>query len=182
MVKCNIERLKTVESDFIAISDMNTSTQCEQNLSNADMLDFRSDMDNRSFYEKTAWNACKDLIYTKNEETLWQCIVGEIKTPKGVLSNSIGQSSYGCLIWDFIGENLDSLDIKEIEYEIIQVCLKYPEVNNVIGIEAYTADNTMLLVEISIDSIYGTFDGTLRIPTAHISKKDWRKYDNRILN
>ena len=64
MVKCNIERIKDVTSDFIAISDADTSTQCEQNLSNADMLDFRSEMDNRSFYEKTAWNACEDLIYT----------------------------------------------------------------------------------------------------------------------
>ena len=182
MVKCNIERIKDVTSDFIAISDADTSTQCEQNLSNADMLDFRSEMDNRSFYEKTAWNACEDLIYTINEETLWQCLVGEIKTPKGALSNSIGQSSYGCLIWDFIGEGLDSLDIKEIEYEIIQVCLKYPEINNVIGIEAYVADNNMLLINITLDTIYGNFDGTLRIPTAHISKKDWKKYDNKYLH
>lgn len=182
MVKCNRERVKEVSSDFTAISDMNVSTQCEQNLTNADMIDFRSEMDNRSFYEKTDWNACEDLIYTINEETLWQCIIGEIKTPKGALSNSVGQSSYGCLIWDFLGENLDSLDIKDIEYEVIQTCIKYPEVNNVIGIDTYIADNNMLLIDVTIDSIYGTFDGTLRIPTARISKKDWQPYDEKILH
>ena len=40
----------------------------------------------------------------------------------------------------------------------------------------------MLLIDITLDTIYGNFDGTLRIPTAHISKKDWKKYDNKYLH
>ena len=173
MVKCNRERVKDFTSDFIFESEIDSTEKCEQNLTDADMLDFRTEMDNLSFYEKTEWNMCEDLIYTLNEETLWQCIVGEIKTPKGALSNSVGQSRYGCGIWDYIGEHLDSLTISEIESDIIQTCNKYPEVNNVIDIKSYVADNTMLLIEIALDTIYGLFDGTLRIPTAYISDKRW---------
>lgn len=173
MVKCNKERIKDFTSSFLFTSEIDSKERCEQNLSNADMIDFRTEMDNLSFYEKTEWNACEDLIYTINEETLWQCIVGEIKTPRGALSNSIGQASYGCGIWDYIGEHLDSLTISEIENDIINVCNRYPEVNNVIGIESYVADNNMLLITITLDSIYGRFDGSLRIPSAHISEKNW---------
>ena len=120
MVKCNRERLKEFDSQFTVLSDFDIEDNCEQILTDADFLDFKSDMDNRSFYEKTAWNRCEDLIYIKNEEALWQTIVGEIKTPKGALSNSIGQQNYGCNIWKLKGQVLDSLTIKEIEYEIIQ--------------------------------------------------------------
>lgn len=179
MVKCHKERIKTLTSDErLFTSEMDIFNGCEQNLSNADMLDFRTEMDELSFYEKTEWNLCEDLIYTINEETLWQTIVGEIKTPLGVLSNSVGQSGYGCSIWDFIGENLDSLTISEIEHEVIRVCLKYPEVNNVIGIDTYTAERNMLLMQITLDSIYGVFDGSLRIPTSHISRKKWRPHQD----
>ena len=168
MVTCNTKRVKKNQNDII-YSEIEF-VECQQDLSNADMLDFMTDMDGLSFYERTAKNHCDDLIYVKNEEALWQTIVGEIKTPYGVLNNSIGQSTYGCLIWDYIGENLDSLDIKSIEYDVIDVCLKYPEVNNVIGIDTYaTEDVTMLLIVVTVDSIYGTFDGHLRIPTAFAS-------------
>lgn len=177
MVKCNRERVKEFDSVFIT-SDIDASNPCEQNLSNADMLDFRTRMDELSFYEKTDWNKCEDLIYVQNEEALWQTIVGEIKTPKGALRNSIGQASYGCAIWEYMGENLDSLTLSEIEHEVIQTCIKYPEVNNVIGIESYIADRNALLIEVTLDSIYGTFDGSLRIPTALVSKKRWTNTDD----
>lgn len=168
MTTCNTKRIKKVQNDII-YSEIEP-IECDQDLSNADMLDFMTDMDSLSFYEKTAKNRCDDLIYVKNEEALWQTIVGEIKTPYGVLNNSIGQSTYGCLIWNYIGQTLDSLDIKSIEYDVIDVCLKYPEVNNVINIETYaTKEVSMLLIVVTIDSIYGTFDGHLRIPTAFAS-------------
>lgn len=167
---CNVQRIKKSNKNDIIYSEIEV-IECEQDLSNADMIDFMTDMDNLSFYEKTSQNRCNDLIYVKNEEALWQTIVGEIKTPYGVLNNSIGQSTYGCLIWNYIGENIDSLDIKSIEYDIIDVCIKYPEVNNVTNIETYTTDETnILLAIVTIDSIYGTFDGHLRIPTAFMSR------------
>lgn len=181
MTICNTNRVKdeldtTIESE---IKPMN----CKQDLSNADMLDFKTDMDNLSFYEKTAWNACEDLIYVKNEECLWQTIVGEIKTPLGALSNSIGQQNYGCLIWELRGQVLDSLTIKEIENEIIQTCLKYPEVNNVIGIESYVADKDgALFISLTLDTIYGTFDGQLRIPNALRSDKKWQPADDKFFS
>lgn len=182
MTKCHKEQIKTLTSDeYIFTSEMDSFDGCEQNLSNADMLDFRTEMDNRSFYEKTEWNMCEDLIYTINEETLWQTIVGEIKTPLGALNNSVGQLGYGCDIWNYIGENLDSLMISEIEHEVIRVCLKYPEVNNVIGIETYTAEN-MLLIKLTLDSIYGVFDGSIRIPQAHISKRKWSLNSGRYMS
>ena len=174
MIKCNRERLKEFDSQFTVISDFDNDASCEQNLVNADFLDFKTDMDNRSFYEKTAWNKCEDLIYVQNEEALWQTIVGEIKTPLGALSNSIGQQRYGCSIWDLQGETLDSLTIKEMEYEIIQTCIKYPEVNNVTYIESFVDDKAgALFIDLTIDSIYGSFDSRLRIPHAYRSNKDW---------
>lgn len=206
MVQCNKERIKEFTSDFLFTSEIDSEETCEQNLTNADMIDFRTEMDNLSFYEKTEWNLCEDLIYTINEETLWQCIVGEIKTPRGALSNSVGQSGYGCDIWRNIGENLDSLTIAEIENDVINTCIKYPEVHNVIGIDSYVnsgnkggpikktyydketekyrvtyenndyvdySKNNMLLLQVTLDTIYGTFDGTLRIPTAYTSDKEW---------
>ena len=169
MIECNAKRVKKNDDNDIILSEIDI-IECEQKLDNADMLDFMTNMDDLSFYEKTAWNQCHDLIYVKNEEALWQTIVGEIKTPYGALSNSVGQNEYGCLIWNYIGSNLDSLDIKSLEYDVIDVCLKYPEVNNVINIDTYT-DMHDLLIILTIDSIYGTFDGHLRIPTAYRSKK-----------
>lgn len=240
MVKCNRERIKDFTSEFLFESEMDSTETCEQDLTNADMIDFRTEMDSLSFYEKTEWNQCEDLIYTINEETLWQCIVGEIKTPRGALSNSVGQAGYGCDIWKSIGENLDSLTIAEIENDIINTCNKYPEVNNVIGIDSYVnsgtpggpiknmyydseaekyriqydnngevtekehtiaynentgkyyspfrdtyqadhAKNNMLLIKVTLDTIYGTFDGTLRIPTAYTSQKGWVPADERFI-
>ena len=90
MVRCNKELIKTIESDIID-SEI-TPKACDDNLlSNADLMDFRTDMDDgRSFYEKTDF-VCEDLFMTANEETLWTAIVGEIKTPKGpnITSNII---------------------------------------------------------------------------------------------
>lgn len=169
-MECNTKRVKKDKDNGDIIFSEIDVIECEQNLDNADMLDFMTNMDNLSFYEKTAWNHCDDLIYVKNEEALWQTIVGEIKTPYGVLNNSIGQDKYGCLIWNYIGANLDSLDIKSLEYDVIDVCLRYPEVNNVTNIDTYT-DMHDLLIILTIDSIYGTFDGHLRIPTAYRSEK-----------
>lgn len=180
MIKCNRERLKEFDSQFTITSDFDNDASCEQNLANADFLDFKTDMDNRSFYEKTAWNKCEDLIYVQNEEALWQTIVGEIKTPLGALSNSIGQQAYGCSIWDLRGENLDSLTIKEIEYAIIRTCIRYPEVNNVTYIESFVDDHEgALFITLTLDSIYGSFDGRLRIPKAFRSNKDWKSADSK---
>ena len=173
MVVCNSKRVKRVKNDIIFFFFL--MTECEQNISNADMLDFMTDMDDLSFYEKTAWNNCEDLIYVKNEEALWQTIVGEIKTPYGVLSNSIGQAGYGCGIWDYIGEVIDSLNVQSIEYEVIQTCNKYPEVNNVIDIETLYGNDSALLIRVTLDTIYGEFDGHLRIPTAFTSKRGWKQ-------
>ena len=183
MAKCNRERIKEFTSEFAVSSDADAYIGCEQNLANADMLDFEAEMDNLSFYEKTKWNKCEDLIYVANEKALWQCIVGEVKTPRGALSNSVGQSNYGCDIWNTLGENLTSLDIKEIENEVIRVCLKYPEVHNVIGIESYFADvNKSLLIKITLDTIYGVYGGELHIPTAHISNKNWKLINEKYFN
>lgn len=177
MVTCNRERLKTFTSSEIAVSELESSN-CEQNLIDADFLDFRTEMDSLSFYEKTEWNMCEDLIYVQNEEALWQTIVGEIKTPKGALNNSIGQSNYGCEIWEYRGKVLNSLDISEIEYYIIQCCIKYAEVNNVINIETFIGeDKTSLFITLTLDSIYGTFDSHLRIPSAKRTEKEWKQSD-----
>ena len=182
MTKCNRERIKEFNSHFIATSEIDED-DCQQILSNADMLDFKTDMDSRSFYEKTAWNKCEDLIYVQNEEALWQTIVGEIKTPLGALSNSIGQQTYGCAIWELRGQVLDSLTIKEVEYEIIKTCLKYPEVNNVTHIESYMAkDGDALFIDVTLDSIYGSFDSRLRIPRAFRSDRQWELVDDVVLH
>ena len=181
MTICNTNRVKDT-LDTTINSEIEPRT-CRQDLSNADFLDFKTDMDNLSFYEKTAWNGCEDLIFVKNEEALWQTIVGEIKTPLGALSNSIGQQSYGCSIWELRGQVLDSLTIKEIENEIIKTCLKYPEVNNVINIESYVANNDRALyITLTLDTIYDTFDGTMRIPNALRSDKNWRKADDKFFS
>lgn len=179
MVKCNTKRVKKVDNDII-FSEIEM-VDCEQDISDADMLDFLTDMDNLSFYEKTGFNNCEDLIYVKNEEALWQTIVGEIKTPYGALSNSIGQARYGCRIWDYIGEVIDSLNVQSIEHEVIQTCNKYPEVNNVIDIETLYGNDASLLIQVSLDTIYGEFDGHLRIPTAITPKKRWKRNSSRTL-
>ena len=183
MVKCNKERIKEFDSQFTVISDFDILDDCGQNLNDADFLDFKTDMDNRSFYEKTAWNKCEDLIMVKNSEALWQTIVGEIKTPLGALSNSLGQQKYGCSLWNIRGEVLDSLTIKEAEHDIIQTCLKYPEVNNVIDIQSYVDDKEgALFITLTLDSIYGSFDGHVRIPKALRSDKDWVLADSKFFN
>ena len=181
MTVCNTNRVKD-ELDTTIESEIEPQN-CTQDLSNADMLDFKTDMDNLHFYEKTAWNRCDDLIYVKNEECLWQTIVGEIKTPLGALSNSIGQQNYGCSIWELKGQIIDSLTIKEIENEVIKTCLKYQEVNNVIGIETYVAEKDgALFIELTLDSIYGTFDGMLRIPNALRSDRNWKLADEKFFS
>ena len=177
MTKCNKEIIKTIESEelepLVIDSDFE-ERNCQNLIENADMIDFLVDMDQVHFYEKTSFEPCHDLWLVSNEECLWQCIVGEVKTPYRALSNSIGQFNYGCKIWDKIGDRMDDLDIKEFEADIIETCNKYPEVNNVIGIDTKVGVKTQaLLCEIVIDSIYGTFTGVTRIPRAKPSNNTW---------
>ena len=184
MTQCNREIIKTITSD---IDETNTKLDkdivtCDNILADADMIDYLTKKDQQHFLEKTNLKPCDDLWLISNEECLWQCIVGEIKTPYGDLANSIGQSTYGCKIWTLIGEPLDSLVIKEYESYIIETCLKYPEVNNVIKIETEIGDRDSLLTFLTIDSIYGVFDGITHIPMAHISNKNWKPADTTILS
>ena len=44
MVKCNRERLKEFDSQFTVLSDFDIEDNCEQILTDADFLDFKSDM------------------------------------------------------------------------------------------------------------------------------------------
>lgn len=177
MTKCNKEVIKTIESEELDLIDIDSDfeeKQCQNLNTNADMMDFLVDMDQVSFYEKTSFEPCKDLWMIDNEECLWQCIVGEIKTPYQALKNSLGQFNYGCKIWKKIGQRMDDLDIKEFEAYIIETCLKYSEVNNVIGINTKIGTQTKsLLCEITIDSIYGTFTGITRIPHAKPTNQNW---------
>lgn len=181
MPKCNRELIKTMESD-IDISQMDSEYdkplgECDNILPNADMVDFKTRKDQLHFYEKNSFEPCDDLWFISNEEALWQCIVGEIKTPYGDLRNSIGQATYGCHIWEMIGEPVDSLNIKTYESYIIETCLKYPEVNNVIDIETKIGDRNAYLTKITIDSIYGVFDGITHIPHANPTKRNWVTFD-----
>lgn len=176
MVICNRERIKQMDSEIDINSDLDPCPKqkncCQNILHNPDIIDYRTKMDQLHFYEKTDY-PCDDLWLIENEECLWQCLVGEIKTPYGVLSNSIGQATYGCRIWDLMGENIDSLMVREFESLIIETCLKYTEVNNVIDINTKIGNMDSFLVEITIDSIYGVFDGRIRIPNALPSNKKW---------
>lgn len=173
MVRCNKELIKTIKSDIID-SEI-TPKACDDNLlNNADLMDFRTDMDDgRSFYEKTDF-VCEDLFMTANEETLWSAIVGEIKTPKGALSNSVGQRNYGCEIWEYRGKNIDSLMVQEMEHYIVKTCIKYPEVKNVIKIDTKIGNKNNLMFSLKIDSIYGVFDGHIRIPQTYHTKQNWK--------
>ena len=73
-----------------------------------------------------------------------------------------------------IGRNIDPLMIIDFEYYIMETCLKYPEVNNVTHIETKIgSESGSFLCEITLDSIYGTFDGKVRIPKALPTKKVW---------
>jgi len=178
MVICNREIVKTITSDNIDIDSDFDERKCQNLNPNADMLDFRTAMDNLSFYEKTDFEPCQDLWMVSDAECLWQCIVGEVKTPYRSLSNSLGQLNYGCKIWQMIGRNLDPLEIKDFEHYIIETCLKYNEVNNVTKIDTKIARNGgALLCELTVDSIYGVFDGKIRIPRAFPSKHNWISKD-----
>lgn len=180
MVICNRERVKTIESnDLDSELDFCNDKKhkcCDNILENPDIIDMRTNMDRLSFYEKTdlGW-PCEDIFLITNEECLWQCIVGEVKTPYGALNNSIGQARYGCKIWDLLGQNLDANDVREFEIFIIETCLKYSEIRNVTNIETKIADDlSSLLCYITVDSIYGVFDGELRIPNVKPSRKKWK--------
>ena len=74
MVTCNRNIIKTIESENIddVISDFDETT-CQNLNPNADMLDFRTDMDQLHFFEKTDFEPCKDLWMISDEECLWQC-------------------------------------------------------------------------------------------------------------
>lgn len=184
MNKCNAEVIKVIESDELDEIDSEFDEITCQNINpNADMLDFRTDMDELSFMEKTDFQPCKDLWMISDEECLWQCIVGEIKTPYRSLSNSIGQMNYGCQIWKLVGKNVDPLDIKDFEYYIIQTCLKYPEVNNVTHIETRIGSKSKsFLCNITIDSIYGTFTGVTRIPRSFPTQQRWVSSKNYFIS
>ena len=184
MVICNRELIKTIESDDLdePISEFDT-VQCQNLNPNADLLDFRTEMDQRSFYERSDFNPCRDLWMISDEECLWQAIVGEIKTPYRALANSIGQLNYGCEIWSLMGQNVDHLLVKEFEHYIIQTCLKYPEVNNVTNINTKIGEESgSFLCEITIDSIYGVFNGVTRIPNAKPTRKRWIPTDTMFVS
>lgn len=177
MVVCNKELIQTIQSnedDMDEITSDFDEIKCQNLNPNADLLDFRTEMDQLSFYEKTDFEPCKDLWMISDAECLWQCIVGEVKTPYGALSNSLGQMNYGCKIWKIMGRKIDHLEIRDFESYIIETCLKYPEVINVTNIDTKVGvDSGSFLCNITIDSIYGPFSGELRIPNAKPSKKHW---------
>ena len=175
MVTCNREVIKTLESENIdEIESEFDEVTCQNINPGADMLDFRTEMDDLSFFEKTDFKPCDDLWMISDAECLWQCIVGEVKTPYRSLANSLGQLNYGCKIWKMIGRNLDPLEIKDFEYYIIETCLKYPEVNNVTHIVTKIGNKSgTLLCELTIDSIYGSFNGEIRIPRSFPTKQVW---------
>ena len=100
---CNRERVQNATENEIVPSDVQYCKKgcCPEDLiAKGDINDILTDLHPEGWGEVTDFDHCDgDISITKDEETLWQALIGEIKTPLGVLP-STGQSSYGCQIWD----------------------------------------------------------------------------------
>ena len=174
MVICHRELIKEMKSDLEPIKQEDPEIRgCSQHTESNDLVDILTDMDDLSWFEKTGWK-CQDLWMVTDAESLWQAIVGEIKTPKGALSDVVGQRNYGSEIWNFIGDTIDSIVISEIEHYFIKKCLEYKEVNNVVSINTFIGEDSGIYITANIDSIYGNFNGDMRISNAQPTVRKWR--------
>lgn len=85
--------------------------------------DLRTKSDN-DYDEYTATKGV-DIEFTSGLETLWQTVVGELKTPFGSLGcNTL--SNYGSYLYRLIGKKKTPELIKEMNFYIDQVMQTYP--------------------------------------------------------
>ena len=163
---CNRNRIHDAESTIDADSDIKPckNSCCEDDLTtDGDISDILTDLHPEGWGEKTDFSHCDgDITIVNDEETLWQALIGEIKTPYGVLP-SVGQSEYGCHIWDLMGDNMDAFFYEEFRNDIEEMCKAYPQINKVVDIDLRVGDKGSLSVELTVDSIYGKFNGKERL-------------------
>lgn len=89
--------------------------------------DLRTKSDN-DYDEYTATKGV-DIEFTNGLETLWQTVVGELKTPFGSLGCDT-LSNYGSYLYRLIGQKKTPEVIKELEFYIEQVMQTYPMITN----------------------------------------------------
>jgi len=92
----------------------------------------------------------------EDKVALWQALVGEIKTRPGEVQG-VGLTNYGCEIYKILGEPINNLVVKDVEYYINALTPRYPEVRS-LEVDTFLEhhDGRIELI-ILVDSIFGRF-------------------------
>ena|SRR5574344_1631797 len=163
---CNRDRIQDGISDvYEAGSEIDCYGKCcvDDLTSKGDIQDLLTDLHPEGWGEITDFDACdNDISLVEDEEALWQALIGEIKTPLGVLP-SIGQNTYGCQIWDLMGEKIDGNFEQTFTFYIKKMCNQYPEIISVPFVKLRYGDKGSLALEMTVNSIYGDFTGKERL-------------------
>ncbi|MDP3013386.1 MAG: hypothetical protein Q8M92_04035 [Candidatus Subteraquimicrobiales bacterium] len=94
-----------------------------------------------------------DYRMCEDHYTLWQALVGEIKTKKGECLG-VGLENYGCDIWRTLGENMDPLLEKEIEKYIHDLAPKYPQIKELTVEQIFYNKEGQIDITIIVVSIF----------------------------
>src|SRR5574344_2955614 len=163
---CNRDRIQNGLSD---VNEPDSDVRCQgkccvDDLSaKKDIQDILTDLHAAGRGEVTDFSSCdNDISLVEDEEALWQALIGEIKTPLGVLP-SVNQNKYGCQIWDLMGDKIDDLFEETFRFYILKMCQQYPEIISVPVIGIRYGDKGSLALEMTVNSIYGDFTGKERL-------------------
>jgi hypothetical protein len=111
-----------------------------------------------------------EYIIVKGNETrnvedrvaLWQALVGEIKTRPGEVQGE-GLTNYGCDIYKILGQPVDTLIVKDVEYYINALAPKYSEIRSLSVDTFLEYRNGRIKITILVDSIFGRFKESVTI-------------------
>lgn len=113
-------------------------------------------------YEESVIVKASDFSMINNKHALWQAIVGELKTRKGECQG-VGLESYGCNLHKFLGQNIDSHTMKEIDHEILSITPRYPMVDRMETTNAFRQKDGSIAIKLTVYSDFGKLEGGFSI-------------------
>jgi len=119
-------------------------------------------------YHETTVIENNDIYYLNDAEALWAAIVGVLKTEVGVV-DGVGLERYGSRLLSLVGEytsgfsaDLAKVYIRETIPQFQGYVLAFPEIK-VFEPTPSTSERMTMIIQITVDSVFGRFTRTLYI-------------------
>jgi hypothetical protein len=90
----------------------------------------------------------------EDKQALWLALVGEIKTKPGEVQG-VGLTTYGCDIYKILGQPINNLVVKDVEYYIEQLIPRYPQIKDIQVDTFLEYSDGKIEIILLVDSIFG---------------------------